>query len=253
MSKSLRVKDVSRKQLLANRRNAKHSTGPRSPEGKSRAAMNARVHGIFCKDLLLPGEDAHQFAAFCDLLLADLDPRDFLERSIAEQYIEAKWRVRRVRGAERDAHDQLAGQIEFDLGRGFLQVRRRLRDLPRVESLRPGDHDPRPSGDDPRGREDAREQRYADRRALVPVSATMADSFVTPGQGAFERLSRYEHRLEVSADRALRQLRQLRKDRGPDWVAPNDHDDDARNVPPLQPAGVVASATMQQNARAPLE
>jgi hypothetical protein len=37
---------VSDKQLAANRANAAQSTGPRSPEGKSRSAQNSRKHGF---------------------------------------------------------------------------------------------------------------------------------------------------------------------------------------------------------------
>jgi hypothetical protein len=39
-------KPVSDEQLAANRANAAHSTGPRSPEGKARSAQNARKHGF---------------------------------------------------------------------------------------------------------------------------------------------------------------------------------------------------------------
>ena len=37
---------ISEKQLAANRANAKKSTGPRTPEGKTRSAQNARKHGF---------------------------------------------------------------------------------------------------------------------------------------------------------------------------------------------------------------
>ena len=39
-------KPVSPKQLAANRANAAHSTGPRTPEGKARSAQNSRKHGF---------------------------------------------------------------------------------------------------------------------------------------------------------------------------------------------------------------
>jgi hypothetical protein len=44
MSKS--SKPPSPKRLDANRANATHSTGPRTPEGKTRSAQNSRKHGF---------------------------------------------------------------------------------------------------------------------------------------------------------------------------------------------------------------
>ena len=44
MSKS--KQPISEKKLAANRANASHSTGPRTPEGKARSAQNSRQHGF---------------------------------------------------------------------------------------------------------------------------------------------------------------------------------------------------------------
>src|SRR5438045_2531993 len=48
-------------QSIRNRLNAQHSTGPTSPDGKSRSAQNATNiplhHHLFNPALLLPGED----------------------------------------------------------------------------------------------------------------------------------------------------------------------------------------------------
>jgi hypothetical protein len=220
MSQSRHVKVMSLKQRRANRRNAQRSTGPRTDAGKAHSAQNAVDHGIFCKDLLMPGEDPAEFAAFRDELLKALGPRDALELSIAEQYVEARWRMRRVRAAERGAHELLASDLEVAKGGPFGELRERMRQLPRVESMSDRDRERHMRTNDPDERGRLREQRYADRRALVPVGTTMASSFAQ-GDGSFERLGRYQSRLELSADRALRQLRQLRKERGPDWTPPD--------------------------------
>jgi hypothetical protein len=48
---------TSDRQTEANRRNALLSTGPKTPEGKAIAALNALKHGLLSRDALLPGED----------------------------------------------------------------------------------------------------------------------------------------------------------------------------------------------------
>jgi hypothetical protein len=54
---TLLVKDclmpTSKKQIAANRRNAKKSTGPTSPEGKAVASRNAIKHGLHACDIIL--------------------------------------------------------------------------------------------------------------------------------------------------------------------------------------------------------
>jgi hypothetical protein len=56
---------VSEKQLAANRRNARNSTGPKSREGKARVAQNATTHGIFCRPIFArrTNPNRHQFVA----------------------------------------------------------------------------------------------------------------------------------------------------------------------------------------------
>ena len=52
---------ATRRQIKAFRKNAKHSTGPRTPEGKARSSQNARKHGLFARDTLLPDENPEEF------------------------------------------------------------------------------------------------------------------------------------------------------------------------------------------------
>jgi hypothetical protein len=56
--------------LNANRANAQSSTGPRTPEGKAKVALNSATHGLFSsRDLVLPDEQAEY-----DELRANLEP-----------------------------------------------------------------------------------------------------------------------------------------------------------------------------------
>jgi hypothetical protein len=47
---------VSEKQLAANRRNARKSTGPRTAQGRSVSKLNALRHGILSRQVLVRGQ-----------------------------------------------------------------------------------------------------------------------------------------------------------------------------------------------------
>src|SRR5687768_16953668 len=91
---------ISPQKLAANRANAQHSTGPRTPEGKLRSSKNACTHRLYSPDLLLPGEDEHLLRTFRRALLADLRPRTPLEAAAADRVVGLNWRLRRVASAE---------------------------------------------------------------------------------------------------------------------------------------------------------
>ena len=54
---------TSEARTAANQRNAGHSTGPKSPEGKRRSSQNALKHGMTSKEkeFVLPNENAEEF------------------------------------------------------------------------------------------------------------------------------------------------------------------------------------------------
>src|SRR3954452_11201638 len=72
----------SARKLEANRANAAKSNGPRTPEGKARASMNAVTHGLTADEIVLPGEDEEEWAALCEQFDADLRPRGATEREL---------------------------------------------------------------------------------------------------------------------------------------------------------------------------
>ena len=199
---------VSAKQLRANRRNAQRSTGPRTEEGKAASARNATTHGAFCADLLLPGEDAEELLALKRGIDAALSPGDAIERELADRIAATQWRLRRLRGADRAAllrtqppASPTAAQRALDRAMRFAEET--------AERFREYGWDPELAK--------AEIAAVAAEDAKVPPDPApgemLAKEFAYYGSGTLERISRYQQRLEQSVHRAMRELRQWRKDK----------------------------------------
>jgi hypothetical protein len=87
---------TSDKQAKANRQNARKSTGPKTPEGKAVARLNAVKHGLLSQDVLLPGEDEAALKELGERMRAELQPVGELESLLVERIIAAQWRLRRL-------------------------------------------------------------------------------------------------------------------------------------------------------------
>ena len=86
---------ASQERKNANRRNARRSTGPKTPRGKYHARMNARKHGLRGHEVLLPDEDPAEFEAFRENIFRDLRPVGFLEAELADHVVSSCWWLRR--------------------------------------------------------------------------------------------------------------------------------------------------------------
>jgi hypothetical protein len=83
-------------QVLANRRNAAKSTGPRSPRGKAIARLNSIRHGIHASlPVLAPGERRSTWDKFAAAILRDLRPLGALETLWAGRIALLQWRLLR--------------------------------------------------------------------------------------------------------------------------------------------------------------
>ena len=91
---------TSEKRLEANRRNALHSTGPKTPEGKARSSQNNLRHGLTGQIALLPHEDREAHDAFCNELIDCLKPETPMERDLAQSIAGDSWRLNRISAIE---------------------------------------------------------------------------------------------------------------------------------------------------------
>jgi hypothetical protein len=92
----------SQRQTEANRRNARLSTGPKTPEGKAKAARNRSLHGFRSRNPLLPGEDPNEFAASLAVWRSEFQPANSHDDSLVRQLASADWRLRRIPRLEVD-------------------------------------------------------------------------------------------------------------------------------------------------------
>ncbi len=76
-------------QVLANRENAKHSTGPKSEAGKAQASQNAITHGFYSKAFIVRDDEKAGFERLRDELFAEYDPVDTTGADLFQQILHA--------------------------------------------------------------------------------------------------------------------------------------------------------------------
>src|SRR5262249_11813564 len=91
---------TSERQKAANRANARHSTGPKTPAGKAVVRLNACRHGLLARDVVLPGEDADAFEDLWNRVRAHHSPEGPLEEYYVDRVVNIMWRLQRAGRAE---------------------------------------------------------------------------------------------------------------------------------------------------------
>lgn len=137
-------------QTIANRANAAHSTGPRTPEGKARCAGNALRHGLTAAQLIVRDDERETFEDLRAGLLAELDPQGPVEILVFNDLLHAAWNLHRFRRIEteqaaapdlpedpavRDLLDRLA-RYQSRTQRAFYRALGQLRKLQTDRALR---------------------------------------------------------------------------------------------------------------------
>jgi hypothetical protein len=94
-------------QVLANRRNAQKSTGPRTPEGKDVVSQNAVTHGLTATHDVISQEKQADFDLYRNEMLAELDPVGPMESMLAERVVSLSWRLKRAGRIQNQTIDAL--------------------------------------------------------------------------------------------------------------------------------------------------
>ena len=83
-------------QIDANRTNAQQSTGPKTPEGKARVALNPLLHGLASTRIFLPGEEPEEFIELQKALGSSYQCQHSGEAALVDQAALAWWKLRRI-------------------------------------------------------------------------------------------------------------------------------------------------------------
>jgi hypothetical protein len=110
---------ASRRQIAANRRNARKSTGPRTSAGKLRSRQNATRHGLTAETVVTVFENPTDYQTFERLIVSDYTPRSVIEHQLVVRLASLLWRLRRATAVEtglfsiqaRILQDRKAGEL----------------------------------------------------------------------------------------------------------------------------------------------
>ena len=182
---------ATRLQRRAFRKNAKRSTGPRTPEGKARSSQNARKHGLFARDAVLPGENPEEFLQLIADLEQELEAGSAFECRLVHHIAATEWRMRRLVRLETGA---LMSQLEKERLYG-QRLRAELGKLNQSLQAKHGEQNAPPPADP-----------Y--QQSTKELGAMVAEDRDTP---VLLTLSLYESRLNRKYLSLLKQLRLTQK------------------------------------------
>ena len=94
-------------QIIANRRNARKSTGPRSRKGKNAISKNAVKHGLMARQAVIGSESQGDFSLYREQMLAELAPVGPMESMLGERIVTLSWRLKRAGRVQKQTIDAL--------------------------------------------------------------------------------------------------------------------------------------------------
>jgi hypothetical protein len=193
------------RQIEANRRNARLSTGPVTEEGKRRSRQNAVRHGLTAETVIDTLEDAEDYAAFEMAVTADYDAQSAVERELVLRLASLLWRLRRATSIESGLFKiQARHLLQFKQGRRAHEHRQKIIDAMYGDANQ--------AENDARQDDDAFVAGYTNSASALADQDVLAQSFVrliNLPTYPLDRLSRYEGTLSRQACQILFALRCL--------------------------------------------
>jgi hypothetical protein len=87
-------------QIKANQLNSQKSTGPTTPEGKKRSALNAIRHNLTGQVVVVQESETEIYQNHCEEYRIDLAPKGKLEIDLTQQLADLRWSMNRITAYE---------------------------------------------------------------------------------------------------------------------------------------------------------
>lgn len=221
---------TSEKQIKANKKNAKQSTGPKTEKGKQMSSMNALSHGLTAEQVVIEGEEPADFEWVVQGLIDEYAPRTILEQRLTERLAGYLWRLKRIpvleaailevhRCAVQKENLEKSEELSFGDRAKVLAISNRMAlEKFKANPESPGFLDP----EKVRAEEKKETIRLKELRKEEAMREMAAESVVEYGRAllrdasqndALGKLSRYEVHLVNSVERTIRQLDKMRDKR----------------------------------------
>ena len=201
---------ATKRQIRANRRNARRSTGPKSAAGRAASSANALRHGLSAAHaIVLPDEDPEAFERLQRGVFADLDPQGALQAALAQRIVVLLWRLDRAARLEAElfVHGDLVShrdKLRAVPGRAAVRVA-----LSR--SYEGGEGEGEDGGTLAEAMDTLTEATDAvDNEILMQAPSAKVLVEREASARAFDRLARYEGTLQRALHRTLEEFRRLR-------------------------------------------
>src|SRR5260370_26945489 len=95
-NKTVPITDHDAARSARNRKNAAHSTGPKTEAGKKRSSLNAYRHGLTGQTIILTAEDLVAYQEVTRTFFDDYKPVGTLEKTLVQFLADTSWRLNRV-------------------------------------------------------------------------------------------------------------------------------------------------------------
>ena len=193
---------ATQKQIEANRKNARMSTGPRTEAGKAASSANALSHGLTAaRTLVLAEEEPEEFERLRDGIVADLAPLGALQEALAQRIAGLLWRLDRVARLEAElfVHGQLSiARASLSQTESHSVISRYLGDQLGEKAMEAR-----------KSLEKMKQQIDLDILTEAPSAQVLVQR--QESARAYDRLARHEATLQRAPERTLAEFRRLRE------------------------------------------